>query len=239
MYDRTFDDRTLTFEPSGGLLDAALVMRDRETDSWWAIMQGRAIGGPMQDRTLEEVPGTEKTTWGDWRRRHPGTRVLVVDGRTHDPQNPYDHYFSSDGTFRGMKSPDGRLPAKEPIFAFRIDDQAFALRHRDAEGGRLPEASGAGTFRAEGAADLFVFRERGAPVFASTRAWRVPRGLVTRLEGGYVASVPDRDAGPPIRLDTTEGLERLSGIPGVEVLPGLDTYWYTWVAAHRETRLLE
>jgi hypothetical protein len=47
VYDRQYDDGTLTFEASGALKNAALVMRDRETDSWWSVMAGEAIDGEM------------------------------------------------------------------------------------------------------------------------------------------------------------------------------------------------
>ena len=40
-------DEELNFEASGALLDASLVMRDRETDSWWSIMTSDAIGGDL------------------------------------------------------------------------------------------------------------------------------------------------------------------------------------------------
>ena len=43
VYDRQYDDETLSFEASGALKDGALVMRDRETDSWWSIMAAEAI----------------------------------------------------------------------------------------------------------------------------------------------------------------------------------------------------
>jgi hypothetical protein len=214
-------------------------MRDRETDSWWAIMHGRAIGGSMEGRPLEELPFASKTTWGEWRRRHPETLVLTVGGQTHVPENHYDNYFSSDRTFRGMKSSDERLPAKEPIHAFRTDGGAFALPHRATAGGHLfalPDSEANGAAKE---ADVFAFRERGASVFASTRAWQVPRGLITRSAGGYVVRAAAARAGELLRLDTPGALEALGAVPGVVPLSGFDTYWYTWIAAHPQTALLE
>ena len=83
MYDRKVAGRTLNFEASGALKDASLVMRDRETDSWWSIMTSDAIGGALDGADLEELPYGEKATWGDWKRRHPETTVLSVDGVEH------------------------------------------------------------------------------------------------------------------------------------------------------------
>ncbi len=64
-------------------MKASLVMRDRETDSWWSIMTSSAIGGALQGTELDELPIGEKTTWADWRRRYPATLVLSVDGGQH------------------------------------------------------------------------------------------------------------------------------------------------------------
>ena len=63
VYGRTVGERTLDLEPSGALLSASLVMRDRQTDSWWSIMTSKAIGGPLEGTALPELPVGEKTTW--------------------------------------------------------------------------------------------------------------------------------------------------------------------------------
>ncbi len=47
-------------------MEASLVMRDRETDSWWSIMTSTAIGGAMAGADLVELPLGEKTTWRSW-----------------------------------------------------------------------------------------------------------------------------------------------------------------------------
>ena len=74
MYDRKIANRELSFEASGALKKATLVMRDRETDSWWSIMTSNAIGGELEGAELVELPVGEKTTWGAWRARHPALR---------------------------------------------------------------------------------------------------------------------------------------------------------------------
>ncbi len=234
MYDRTIANRTLNFEASGGLLDAALVMRDRETDSWWSIMKGASIGGPMEGRGLSELPAGEKAMWGEWRRRHPETRVLSVEGKSHVATNHYENHFTSERTFRNAKVSDERLAAKHPIFAFRLQSLAYAVAHETVAGGYLATAGDS----SKAAPQVFLFREPGSSVFATTRAWLVPRGLIRSDAGGFVAEPRGRGRPKPVRLDSAASLERLAMIDGVSVLPGLDTYWYTWVAVNRETSLL-
>lgn len=53
-----------------------LVMYDRATRSYWSQIVARAICGPMNGTRLEILPSSV-TTWGEWRRAHPDTRVLL------------------------------------------------------------------------------------------------------------------------------------------------------------------
>ncbi len=212
MYDRRIGERELNFEASGALMDASLVLRDRETDSWWSIMTSGAIGGELDGTDLVELAVSEKTTWARWVAAHPGTAVLSVDGVEHVDYNPYDNYFSSDGTFRNLEIADDRLPAKEPIYSFWLDGRPWAVPHSAFAGGALltPETLGG--------RGLLLDREPGAPIFASTRAWIVS---AERAADGTA-------------------VELLSAAPseGIEPLPGFDTFWYTWVAVNGETELV-
>lgn len=212
VYDRRIDDRELTFEASGALMSASLVMRDRETDSWWSIMTSDAIGGPLDETELVELPRGEKARFGDWVERHPETLVLSVEGVEHVQNNPYDNYFASAQTFRGLEVTDERLAAKEPIFAFWIEGRPFAVAHREIEGGELMEL-------ADGTR-LLLWRPAGAPIYASSSAWR----LSEESAEGDVSDLLER---------ARAGDEELGPLAD-----GFDTYWYTWAAVHPDTRIL-
>jgi hypothetical protein len=209
VYGRRVGERELTLEPSGALLEASLVMRDRETDSWWSLMSSSAIGGELEGTRLPELPIGEKTTWGDWRRRHPESLVLSVEGREHVENNPYDNYFASEGTFRDLEVADTRLAPKEPIFAFQLGGHPYAAAHATIEGGWDGEL---------GDARIFLHRPRGASFFESTRAYHLPPGAGSADPEALLARARDGE---------------------LEPLAGFDTYWYTWVAVHPETDLLE
>ena len=209
MYDRVIRGRELNFEASGALWQASLVMRDRETDSWWSIMTSAAIGGELDGADLVELPYGEKTTWGDWRTLHPDSLVLSVDGRQHEARNPYDEYFADDRTFRDLEIADRRLPAKEPIFSFFLDGVPFAVPHAAVEGRRLFEVAGV---------RLLLIREPRAAMFASTRAWRVPEGT----DVGLSEMPPDG------------GLRAAGFVP----LAGIDTFWYNWAAVNQGSTIL-
>ena len=101
-------------------MHAALVMRDKETDSYWSIMTGDAIAGDLRGTRLEEWSLGEKAQWKDWVARHPNTLVLSVNGEEHVENNPYDNYFSSDSGFRDIAARDDRLETKAPVFTFQL-----------------------------------------------------------------------------------------------------------------------
>jgi len=218
VYDRQFEDQTLTFEASTGA-GTELVMRDRETGSSWSILGGRAIAGKMTGEPLHETALGVKTTWADWRERHPETRVLAVDGATHEGANVYADYFGSDATW-SKSIEDTRLPAKTPVFAFRWNGQAHAVTHERAAGGLLwyPEGDG------EDRPIVLIHRVPDAPTALSTSAAVLPQDVARS----------DDPEGLAIRL--SERLEAQA--PGISRLPGFDTYWYTWAAENPGTILI-
>jgi hypothetical protein len=69
IYDRRVDGRTLTFENSGALWRDMLVMRDKETGTYWSAT-GRALHGPLEGKTLTGIPAPLAKT-GDWDETNP------------------------------------------------------------------------------------------------------------------------------------------------------------------------
>lgn len=140
--------------------------------------------------------------------------MLSVEGREHVETNPYDNYLFSEGTFRDAEVPDDRLPAKEPVFAFHLGGEPWAVLHAAFAGGELFEIAGQDE-------KLLLFREKGASIYASSEAWRV---------------APDAAGEEPRPARLLEAAR--AGEPGFEPLEGFDTFWYTWVGVNEDTRLL-
>ena len=232
MYDRKYDDKELQFETSGGLLNASLVMRDAQTDSWWSIMTGDAIEGSMKGQKLKELPslGT-KTTWGAWHQQHPNSKVLSVDGVEHDDSNPYDNYFSSERTFRGMEIDDDRMQPKQSIFSFQYDDLAYAVAYDAFEDGGLFEFEDDNGSTSQ----IFVYRPHGVSIFHSSVAYRVPRDLVENHQGSWRF----RAQGKWQKLENDDSLQSLAAQKDVSQLSGFDTFWYNWVSVHSNTVVLQ
>ena len=52
MYARRVGDRELTFDFAEGLLKNNLLVVDRETDSVWSQLHGKAVIGPLEGQPL-------------------------------------------------------------------------------------------------------------------------------------------------------------------------------------------
>ncbi len=222
MYDRKYQDKTITFEASGGLLNSALVMQDRETDSYWPIMQGEAIAGEMKGTKLKEMPVAEKVQWKDWVKKHPNTLVLSVNGRE-DGFNPYKTYFESKEGFRGTAAKDRRLATKEPIFAFHYQGKSYAVPYKNFEGGKTFDLNGV---------KLFLYRPPKSEIFYSTAAFAAA-GDGFKIENGKWYHV---DSGCQFNPNSGSFEKGPGACP--EKFHGFDTFWYNWSLSNPDTQLL-
>jgi hypothetical protein len=68
------DGRRLSFHLSG-INNQNFLMTDEQTGSWWQQASGEAVFGPLKGRRLDLV-SYEEIGFADWRREHPGGRVL-------------------------------------------------------------------------------------------------------------------------------------------------------------------
>ena len=222
MYGREYGDKTLNFEASGGLINASLVMQDKETDSYWSIMTGDALSGELEGTHLEELPVGLKTQWKDWVALHPDTKILSVEGEEHSDRNPYEEYFSNEDGFRGLTGADERLTTKTPIYSFQLGDTAYAVPHAAfVEGGSFDV----------GDQKIFLYRPDNVAVFYSTLAWISDGGFEQR-DGTW------HDVASGARFDAGDGFVGGDAGQAVERLDGFDTYWYNWSLIHPETEIL-
>ena len=177
MYSRDYEDVTVEFEASGRLINSSLVMQDRQTDTYWSMVKGKAIAGELEGNDLVELPVSEKMQWRDWKAKHPDTLVLSVRGRE-DTRSSYRSYFADPKGFRGQKAQDKRMLTKEPIFAFHHGAVAYAVRQKDIEGGAVYEL--------EDGIYALLLRPRDASTFASTTAYLSEHGF-EQVEGEWAA----------------------------------------------------
>jgi hypothetical protein len=130
VYETTVDGRSHRLGTSGFLYRSNKLMYDAETQSLWAMLEGRPVIGPLADKEIA-LPTREvvTSTWGEWRRRHPTTTVLsLATGyqRDYDEDAAYRTYFATDALMFPVPNEDRRLRNKQevlvPRFARRVSD---------------------------------------------------------------------------------------------------------------------
>lgn len=121
------DNTARSFGVSGLLYNSDVLMYDRETESLWSQILGKAVNGPAKGQTLTAVPVLH-TTWADWRRRHPDSLVLAKPqtfGRNYNV-DPYVGYADSSRIWFPVAHHDDRFHAKSVVIGAVIDGQPHA-----------------------------------------------------------------------------------------------------------------
>lgn len=222
MYDREINDSTYSFEASGGLIHATLIMQDRETDSYWSIMTNESIHGKKKGTKLNELPVGVKTQWKNWKENYPGTLVLSVNGEE-DSKNVYSNYFNSDGVFKGHYTTDKRMGDKVAVFAFHYKDKNYAIPHSKIEDGKIVKVEDK---------FFFMFRPQNSSIYQSTAAYNLENSQIEIYKGKWVIS----DTNCYFDYKAYKFLGEDSNCP--PKLEGLDTFWYTWSLTNPGTIIL-
>jgi len=127
VYAREVDGKVLTLIVSGKLWRNSMVMMDEESGSLWSHVNGRCLEGSYEGRELAHLPSVQ-TTWADWRRAHPATRVLKKSEEILSSR--YERYFADQdraGMFRTIWLQD-RMPAKALVHGLVDGPHAVAVR---------------------------------------------------------------------------------------------------------------
>ena len=229
LYETTHNGVPYDLGTSGFLFRSNKLMYDRETQSLWNTLWGRPVIGPLVGRGIQlPLRSVLTTTWGEWRRRHPETRVLSLDTgfvRDYTEGAAYREYFATDRLMFTVPKQDRRLKNKAEVLALRFDaapGEALAISARFLARNRLHHDR-------LGEVDLVVVTDRsGANRVYETAGrefvdWDQDRTLVDR-------------AGATWRLDEA-GLGSSSG-ERLARLPAHRAFWFGWVAAYPDTRLV-
>jgi len=222
VYDRQYEGNIYNFEPSGGLVNATLVMQDFETDSYWSIMTNEAIEGEKKGTKLRELPVSSKVQWKEWVKRHPNTLVLSVNGKE-DASAGYINYFNSSEGFRGIEADDDRLSSKESIFAFEYENKKYAVANETIEGGKVFDI---------GNVRILLYRPEDADIYYSTIAYQTKSSGFSRVEDGWM----EIESGCLFDIKTESISKDGENCP--VRFNGFDTFWYTWSLNNPDTELL-
>lgn len=130
VYDRRTAKGEREFGVSGLLFNSNVLMYDRggNSESLWSQLMSRGVTGPGAKQTLKTLP-LEVTSWGDWKSRYPGGKVLSDD--TGYPRNyqtsPYEQYFQTPELMFPVNKLDERLPMKTPVLAVWSGKESIAF----------------------------------------------------------------------------------------------------------------
>ncbi len=230
LYETVHDGVEHHLGTSGFLYRSNKLMYDRDTQSLWNTLWGRPVIGPLAERDIAlERRSVVTTTWGEWRRRHPDTRVLSLDTghrRDYSEGAAYRDYFATDELMFEVPKLDRRLANKAEVLALILPQRpgeplAIAARylekhplHHDRVGEVpvvvLTDRSGANRVYATGGLEF----ER----------WDRDRTLV---DGDGVAWTLTED-----RLESAAGAT-------LERLPAHRAFWFGWYSAYPHTRLVK
>ena len=99
LYDGRAGDAVYRFGTSGLLYRSNKLMYDRTTETLWNQFSGEPVWGPLAGRGIRLTPlPAVHTTWGEWRRAHPGSTVLDIETgfrRDYGPGVAYADYNAS------------------------------------------------------------------------------------------------------------------------------------------------
>lgn len=93
MYDPIISGQRHTFGVSGLLYHRNLLLYDRQTESLWSQLMGKAVTGPLTGTPLRLLPAVN-TSWEKWKQEHPQTLVLSFNtGYRRDyAHDPYQNF---------------------------------------------------------------------------------------------------------------------------------------------------
>jgi hypothetical protein len=171
VYARTLGKHTYTFQVSGRLWRNGLVMIDRESETSWSQITGRAIDGKHRGAQLVKLEAIQ-TTWRQWWTAHPDTLVLKKGEEVLGSH--YQQYFDDPektGLFRAQWLTD-RMPGKTLVYGATIGAHAVAVTDEAFADGNQPRAR---------LGDVQVVFNRGAD--GGVRAW------VDRVDGPEIVAV--------------------------------------------------
>ncbi len=218
-----------TLGTSGFLYRSNKLMYDAATKSLWSTLTGTPAVGPLVGKGIELEPlFVVTTTWGEWRKRHPDTRVLSLDTghrRDYAEGAAYRDYFATDELMFGVPRLDERLPNKAEVLALRFgrapaDPLAIAadfLRTRSVYHDRL------------GGVEFVVLTDPSG----ANRVYASAGRRFVRWDGREAAE----DAEGNRWLVSEAALRR--GGAALDRLPAHRAFWFGWYSAYPKTRLIK
>ena len=215
---------------SGFLYRSNKLMYDQTTQSMWSTMRGAPVVGPLAGKGIVLDRGSVvTTTWGEWRRRHPDTKVLSLETghtRNYDEGAAYRDYFATDEVMFEVPALDTRLKNKDEVFTVLLAD------HPDRPLAISAEFLAANPVHHDTIEDavLVVFTDPSG----ANRAYASEDVMFTGYDGDWI--VQDGSG-----MTWTMDEHALTAEDGrvLHRIPAQRAFWFGWYAAFPHTRLVQ
>lgn len=221
-YSREVNGKVLEFGVSGKLRNANLVMYDRQTETYWSQIKGKAIVGPMVPEKLN-LKFSSITEWEEWKEAYPDTKVLSRETGIYPP-NRYDNrlyqgYKDSERVGFGVNNVDDRLKSKKIVYGINLGNKSIAYTEEAVRNEKLIKDK-------IGNESIVIFEN---PEDGSIRAFKLNKKADFSIDRN---SLQDAEG----NKWSFEGKE----IDGEGKLEGLNPkgfYWFAWTKFNPETQL--
>jgi len=124
-YNTTFNGQNFDLGTSGFLYRSNKLMYDKATQSLWNTIEGKPVIGPLITAGIElKSHAVVTTTWGEWKKLHPDTKVLSLDTghqRNYNEGEAYQSYFATDQLMFNVPALDNRLLNKDEVLIIRAE----------------------------------------------------------------------------------------------------------------------
>lgn len=232
-YDASIHGQRLLFGVAGKVYQGSLVMYDQDTNSYWSMLAGGALLGPMSGRTLAALPCVVMR-WVDWRQIHPTTFVIApnIDNSYYYDIDPYlKLYAHPEHHLYGTLFTDYRHDPTTSVVGVRLEDDVVAYMVEQACRARLlydringiPVVVVAQTeYYTKGASPVFIFDRR-----------------VQGKELVFVYKVDHIEDTATHSWWDLQGRAYKGSFAGVTLkrLPCVSTTWFAWSLFYPETRV--
>ncbi len=128
---------------SGKLYNSNLVLYDRETDSEFPQILGKAVNGPSAGEELEQFH-VYVTTWALWKQKYPETLVLSEPtsfGRDYD-KNPYPGYEDALRVWFPVAAESEQFHSKKLVSTLSNNKEYLAVPKEEFSGEKTIELGG-------------------------------------------------------------------------------------------------
>ncbi len=228
IYDTEFNGVKHKLGTSGFLYRSNKLMYDQATQSLWSTFLGQPVVGPLVNQNIElSTLPVETTNWGEWRRRHPNTKVLSIEtghARNYAEGEAYKEYFVDDNLMFPVLRLDKRLPNKARVFIprpknFAAQPLAISVEYLMRE--RIHQD------QIEEQRMLIITESNGA-----SRAYAIDDQQFKSYKDGRL--LDNKDEEWEVKEDALIGPEghRLLRLPAHEA------FWFAWINAFPKTRII-